>query len=235
MSDSFGCCGSWQVCSDAKCADEAMCVNPKLKSSCSYATHLSNGFNFFNPVFKAGPYLEIGNRQYYIGISSGSGSRSISESSATSLRDNGLVLAPFLLSKAEVERPEINDPCGFKVLFKFEDETFVVKNVNVRALRQESAEHVAMHLKDVGLNAQVLAVDSNRAPMRTPSPHLKSDSTVVPECKEGLSTVEPIPSMSVPEPVSAPISVEESDNTCPSVEVIKPKGSYDQLSLFDML
>lgn len=234
----IGCCGSWSVCSQGEvCPEEAICVNPKLKDECSYAEHLSNGLNFLNSVFKAGPYLEVAERLFYIGVASGNSSRRIGEHLASNLRELGLQIVPFTLAKARVERPAGKDNCGFKVVFTLSGETFVVKNVNVRALLQESAEVVADTLRSIGLTAHVLTVDTNRSPARKlPAVPIEVQTlpaappAVVPKHGDGVIAEHGIIPLAHTEEETESKGTEEPVENAPT-----PKAAYVQLNLFDMV
>lgn len=163
----FDCCGRW-----SKCAAAGHCVAQHRGASCTYGRHLANGFNFLDARFKAGPYLVIDHRLYYMGVKSSSHpcSYAISTEIAQQLAPHGLRFSPFCLDNAWPEHPTDDNPCSYRVVVAIGGAEYVILNANVRMLQQDTAQRIRDTLRQVGHLARIERIGIPAKIHRTSSP-----------------------------------------------------------------
>jgi hypothetical protein len=178
MPESIGCCGSWD-----ECADKGYCVKENVMKArdqyCQYNDNLVRGFNFHNPEFKRGPYLEMDNRQYYIGIRMGEGIRALNTSEQEILKSAALNLKPFDYTKARIEATDRKNPEGIEVHTCVDGLNLVLMKANGCPMKAPAAEKLTEDLKNLKLTFQIIGGDEMPSIQLQPSTDVQGEAPPV--------------------------------------------------------
>lgn len=192
-------CGLW-----GSCSIDGLCVSTRYKGRCSYGIHLAQGINFLNPDFKAGPYLDICDRIFYIGERVNGGSVRIRNVESLPMLQFGI----FSLSKTIIEHPSDEDPCSYRVVAVSGINEYNILNFNIRALTQRTALMIRDALRSRGLPARIEQIGISAS--RRYKPANMSSESAVPALS---STVAESPPKTVPAGFTKPLI--QNDSTVP--------------------